>query len=204
MLHAYPLSAIAAQPSVLAGSREQVTRAPDVATPAIGRRALPPRSSGDGDCISPLTGVTLVWRDGVREDWLKFGRPVSERIVSRSRRIESYAAGQVFALVRWASNDFGTIRSTLAVVRAVAAAEPCTTVAQVDPGGELLLFARGWSKVAQVFRLIDAIEASGIDPCEVAPEHWRHVQNRLAGRERPASYTPAQHRAWLLRKALGA
>lgn len=165
---------------------------------------MPASSSGARDALSPLAHVTLVWLEGVREDWLKFGRPVAERIVSRSRRIESYAAGQVFALVRWVSNDFGTIRSTLTVVRAVAAGQPFTSVAQVDPGGELLLSVRGWSKVAQILRLIDAIEASGIDPCEVAPEHWRHVHNRLAGRERPAPYTPAQHRAWLLRKALGA
>lgn len=150
----------------------------------------------------PLTEVTLFWRAGVCEDWLKFGRPIAERLVDRRRRIESYAAGQLFALVRWASNDFGTARSTIAVVRAVAPSERCTAVAQVDPGGELLLFVRGWPRVARVFGVIDAVEASGIDPCDVAPEHWRHVHNRLAGRERPRPYTPSQHRAWLLRKAL--
>src|SRR3546814_7712409 len=59
-----------------------------------------------------LTHVTLVWREGQHEDWIKFGRHVAERIVSRSERIESYMAGQVFALCRWASNDYGTVRST--------------------------------------------------------------------------------------------
>ncbi|MBN8500181.1 MAG: DUF2840 domain-containing protein [Sphingomonadales bacterium] len=144
----------------------------------------------------------MVWREGQREDWLKFGKPVAEKIVSRSERVESYAAGQVFALVRWASNDYGTIRSTLDVVRAVGSDEPCTPIVQVDPGGEPLLSVHGWPKVAQVFRLIDAIEAAGIDPCEVAPDHWRHVHNRMAGREAPRDYSPARHRAWLQRKAL--
>src|SRR3546814_4534611 len=111
-----------------------------------------------------LTHGTLVWREGQHEDWIKFGRPVAERIVSRSERIESYMAGQVFALVRWASNDYGTVRSTLDIVQAVSSGEHCATVPQVDPGGELLLSVHGWPKVAQVFRLIDAIEASGIDP----------------------------------------
>jgi hypothetical protein len=106
-----------------------------------------------------LTHVTLFWRKGKREDWLKFGKPVADRIVSRSERIESYAAGQVFGLVRWASNDYGTIRSTLDIVRAVDGHEPCTPVPQVDPGGDVLLSVHGWPKVAQVFRLIDAIEA---------------------------------------------
>lgn len=149
-----------------------------------------------------LTHVTLFWREGEREDWLKFGKPVADRIVSRSQRTESYAADQVFALVRWASNDYGTVRSTLDIVRTVDAGEPCTQVQQVDPGGEVLLSVHGWPKVAQVFRLIDAIEVSGIDPCDVAPDHWRHIHNRMAGREIPRNYSPARHRAWLQRKAL--
>ncbi|MDE2570147.1 MAG: DUF2840 domain-containing protein [Sphingomonadales bacterium] len=151
---------------------------------------------------SKLTHVTLIWREGSHEDWLKFGKPVATKIVDRRQRVESYAAGQVFALVRWAANEYGTIRSTLDIVRAVGVGEPSTPVVQVDPGGELLLSVHGWPKVAQVFRLIDAIEASGIDPCEVAPDHWRHVHNRLAGREAPRGYSLARHRAWLQRKAL--
>ncbi|HQV03482.1 MULTISPECIES: DUF2840 domain-containing protein [unclassified Novosphingobium] len=149
-----------------------------------------------------LTHVTLVWREGEREDWLKFGKPVAERIVDRRQRVESYASDQVFGLVRWAANDYGTIRSALDVVRAVGAHESCTPIAQVDPGGDLLLSVRGWPKVNQVFCLIDAIEASGIDPCEVAPDHWRHIHNRMAGRERPRDYSLARHRAWLQRKVL--
>jgi hypothetical protein len=160
-----------------------------------------PAATGPSDGAS-LTHVTLFWREGKHEDWLKFGKPVAERIVSRSQRIESYAPGQVFALVRWASNDYGTIRSSLDIVRAVDANEIATPVPQIDPGGELLLSIHGWTKVAQIFRLIDAIEASGIDPCEVAPDHWRHVHNRMAAREAPRDYTPARHRAWLQRKAL--
>jgi hypothetical protein len=165
---------------------------------------VPPRRShgaalGDG---SQLTDVTLIWREGQREDWLKFGKPVAERIIDRRQRIESYAADQVFGLVRWASNEYGTIRSTLDIVRAVDGHEPYIQVPQVNPGGDRLLSVQGWPKVAQVFRLIDAIEASGIDPCDVAPDHWRHIHNRMAGRESPRSYSLSRHRAWLQRKAL--
>jgi Protein of unknown function (DUF2840) len=156
-------------------------------------------AAGEG---SQLTHVTLFWRKGKREDWLKFGKPVAERIVSRSQRIESYAPGQVFGLVRWVSNDYGTIRSSLDIVRAVGAGEPVTPIALVDPGGDVLLSVHGWPKVAQVFRLIDAIEADGIDPCEVAPDHWRHIHNRMAARDMPRDYSPTRHRAWLQRKAL--
>jgi hypothetical protein len=156
-------------------------------------------ATGDG---SPLTHVTLFWRKGEREDWLKFGKPVAERIVSRSERVESYAPGQMFGLVRWASSEYGTIRSSFDIVRAVGAGEPVTPIALVDPGGEVLLSVHGWPKVARLFRLIDAIEADGIDPCEVAPDHWQHIHNRMAAREAPRDYTPARHRVWLQRKAL--
>lgn len=164
----------------------------------------PPRGPAEtrADDSPPLTHVTLFWREGKREDWLKFGKPIADRIISRSERIESYAPGQVFGLVRWASNEYGTIRSTLDIVRAVEPHEPVTPVTQVEPGGEVLLTVHGWPKVAQVFRLIDAIEASGIDPTEVAPDHWRHIHNRMAAREVPRAYAPARHRAWLQRKDL--
>ena len=156
-------------------------------------------TQGDG---AQLTHVTLVWREGEREDCLRFGKPVASRILDRRQRTESYAAGQLFGLVRWASNAYGTLRSSLDIVRAVGADEPVTPVPQIDPGGELLLHVHGWPKVARVFRLIDAIEASAIDPCEIAPDHWRHIHNRLAARETPRCYSPARHDAWLRRRDL--
>jgi hypothetical protein len=151
-----------------------------------------------------LTQVELHWYEKQREDWLKFGKPVASRIIDRHARIESYAPGQVFALVRWASNEHGTIRSSLDIVRAVREGEPFTTLAQVDPGGDILLAVSGWPKVAQVFRLIDAIEAVDIDPCEVAPDHWQHVHNRLAIAAKPRAYTPERHQAWLARQRVSA
>jgi hypothetical protein len=146
-----------------------------------------------------LTHVEIHWHKGNSEDWFKFGKPAASRIVDRHVRIESYAPEQVFALVRWAANEHGTIRSSLDIVRAVARGEAYTTLAQVDPGGEILLAVSGWPKVAQVFRQIDAIEASGIDPCDVAPDYWRHVHNRLAIAAKPRTYTSERHLAWLAR-----
>jgi hypothetical protein len=32
---------------------------------------------------------------------------------------------------------------------------------------------------------IDIVEALGIDPADAAPEHWRHVHNRLFVDEKP-------------------
>jgi len=143
-----------------------------------------------------------VWQEGVHEDWLRFGHPVAERIVDRRTRIESYAPGQLFALVRWAANDYGTVRSTLDIVRAVGRADAFSTVPQVDPGGELLLSVRGWPRARRVLALIDAVEAAGTDACEAAPDYWRHVYNRLAAGLEPRAYAPGRHRVWLRRRKL--
>jgi hypothetical protein len=36
----------------------------------------------------------------------------------------------------------------------------------------------------------------------VAPEHWRHVHNRLIAGHEPRTYTPEQHAAWLQRRRI--
>ncbi len=168
-----------------------------------GGGSAPPAACGGAHRDDPqLTHVTLVWREGIREEWLRFGKPVAERIVDRRTRIESYAPGQIFALVRWAANDYGTVRSTLDIVRAVGRNEAYTTVPQIDPGGELLLSVRGWTRVRRVLALIDAVEAAATDPCEAAPDYWRHVHNRLAAGLPPRGYAPARHRVWLRRRKL--
>lgn len=150
----------------------------------------------------PLTHVTLVWDEGRREEWLRLGRPAAHRIIDRRTRVESYAPGGVFALVRWAGNAFGTVRSRLEVMRAVGAGEAFTAVPQVDPGAEILLSVRGWPKVRRVLGLIDRVEQGGFDPCAAAPEYWRHVHNRTAAGMAPRSYSGTRHAAWMQRREL--
>ena len=147
-----------------------------------------------------LTHVELVWREKQIEHWIRFGRDVEERILDRRRRILSFPVGAVFAFVRWAANDFGTVVSRIDIVRAVSTDEPYQTLPFVRPGGEILLKINGWPSVEQVLLLIDAIEALGIDPADAAPDYWRHVHNRLTAGDTPRRYTREQHRAWLLRR----
>jgi len=144
---------------------------------AMASKAAP---AGAGD--DPLTHVTLSWPQGQRSHWLRFGKPVATRCCAGGRRIESYAPGQVFALVRWAGHDHGTALSHLAIVRAMPRGSPVARLAAVDPGGEILLSVQGWRRVARVFAVIAAIEALGLAPQEVAPDHWRQIHDRLAAR----------------------
>jgi len=149
-----------------------------------------------------LTHVELTHIEKRIENWIRFGREAHEQVLDRRRRLFSYRPGSIFAFVRWASNDFGTIISRIDIVRAVAPGEAYQTLPFVRPGGEILLKIEGWPKVEQVLRHIDAVEALGIDACDVAPDHWRHVGNRIGAGHEPRAYTLARHQAWLKRREI--
>jgi hypothetical protein len=70
----------------------------------------------------------------------------------------------------------------------------------VRPGGESLLCISGWPKVEKVLQAIDVVEALEIDPAHAAPEHWRHIHNRVSVGEKPRPYTRTRHQAWLHRR----
>ena len=149
-----------------------------------------------------LTDVELLHLAGRMERWIRFGKPVVERVVDRRRRVVSFAPGAVFALVRWQAGEHGTAVSRIDILRAVKPGEPFTTAPFVAPGGELLLHVQGWPKVRKVLGAIDAVEALRIDPRSVSPDHWRCVQNRLAAGEEPRPYDQIRHRAWLIRREI--
>jgi hypothetical protein len=149
-----------------------------------------------------LTHVELTWIEKKIEHWIRFGRIVEEKRLDRRRRIVSIAPDTTFAFVRWASDDFGTIISRVDIVRTVPAGQPYQTLPFVRPGGEILLRMDGWPKVERVLQAIDVIEALNIHPNDVAPDHWRHIHNRLSAGYEPRSYTFEQHDAWLQRRSI--
>jgi len=149
-----------------------------------------------------LTRVELTWLERRIEYWIRFGHETGETIVDRRRRMRRFAPNSIFALVRWASNDFGTVISRVDIVRAVDNGAPYQTLPFVRPGGDILLHISGWPKVERVLQVIDAVEAIGVDPAEAAPDHWRCLHNRLVAGEPPRLYSREQHRAWLLRRRM--
>src|ERR1700736_4603052 len=155
------------------------------------------------ECASDdLTHVELIWLEKRIEHWIRFGHDVAEQILDRRRRILSFAPNSTFAYVRWAANDYGTVVSRIDILRAISPGEAFSTVAYVRPGGEILLRLSGWPKVERVLQAIEVVEALGIDPADAAPEHWRHVHNRLSVNERPHRYSRSQHQAWLKRRRI--
>jgi hypothetical protein len=150
--------------------------------------------------MSELTRVNLLWLKNRIENRIRFGRIAEEHRIDRQRRVVSFAPDSIFAFVRWASNDFGTVVSRIDILRAVGPGERYSTVPCVRPGGESLLRLAGWPKVEKVLQAIDAVEALGIDPADAAPEHWRHIHNRLSAGEQPRPYTRSRHQDWLRRQ----
>lgn len=161
--------------------------------------APPSRPSGRPD-PADLTRVELTWVERQIENWIRFGRVVEDTILDRRRRVVGFAPGSLFAFVRWSANDYGTVSSRIDIVRAVVPGAAYTTLPFVRPGGEILLHMNGWPKVEKVLQAIDAVEATGIDPADAAPDHWRHVHTRLTAGHQPRLYTNERHQAWLKRR----
>lgn len=153
---------------------------------------------------SHLTVVDLVWIEKQIEHWIRFGPIAAEQMQDRRRRRVGFAPGAVFAFVRWRTNAVGTIVSRIDILRAVAPGCACSTVPGVTPGGESLLRISGWPRVRRALVAIDAVEALGLDPAQAAPDHWRHLHNRLLSRTPARPYDRRRHRAWRLRQALDA
>jgi hypothetical protein len=151
-----------------------------------------------------FTQVELMWLHGRVEHLLRFGRPVEERPLDQHQRALFFAPGSIFAIVRWAATGFGAPVSRIDILRAVGSGERCSTVPHVRPGAEILLRQSGWPKVERGLQAIDAVEALGIDLVDAAPDHWRHVHNRLTAGFEPRAYTRDRHAVWLRRRRIDA
>ena len=148
------------------------------------------------------TLVELTFEKRKVEHWIRFGRKSYEQILDRRRSVVGFAPDSIFAFVRWAAGEHGTIISRIDIVRAIGRGEPFQTLPFVRPGGDILLRLDTWQKVEKALQAIDAVEALGLDPADVSPDHWRHVHNRLTANLEPQTYTPERHAAWLCRRRI--
>ncbi len=146
---------------------------------------------------SGLTDVELTWIEGRLEQQLRFGRVAAERSGGPHKRIASFRPGATFGLIGCTADDLGCVFWSLAIVRAVAPGAPFSTHPAVRPGGEILLSLSDLEPIRAVCREIDMIEASGVDACDVSPDHWRHIGQRLAAALPFRSYSAERHAAWL-------
>ena len=72
------------------------------------------------DGPAPLTTlVELTFVKRKVEHWIRFGRKSYEQIIDRRRSVVGFAPGTVFAFVRWAKGEHGTVVSRIDIVRAI-------------------------------------------------------------------------------------
>ena len=155
------------------------------------------------DGPAPFTTlVELTFEKRRIEHWIRFGHKSYEQILDRRRSIVGFAPGSLFAFVRWATGEHGTVVSRIDIVRAIRRGEPFQTLPFVRPGGDILLRLDGWPKVQRALAAIDGVEALSVDPADASPDHWRHVHNRLSAGLEPNAYTPERHAAWIGRRRI--
>ena len=94
--------------------------------------------------LNDVTQVELLWIKKRVENRIRFCHIIHQIILDGRRRRVSFAPGSIFAFVRWASNEYGTVVSRIHILRAVAPGERYSTVPFVQPGGEILLNLVRW------------------------------------------------------------
>lgn len=167
------------------------------------RRIFPGARGRDlADAPPSTTLVELTFHKQKIEHWIRFGRRSYEQILDRRRSVVGFTPGSIFAFVRWAGNEHGTIISRIDIVRAVEVGEGYQTLPFVRPGGDILLRLGSWRQVQRALAAIDAVETLGIDPVDVSPDYWRHVHNRLTANLEPSVYTPEHHASWISRRRI--
>ncbi len=148
------------------------------------------------------TRVALIFIPERINVWLRFGHPVSDRIVDRVRRVQEFAPRALFCRVRWEANRYGTVLWQLVVLQANAGGDPIEHVTGVLPGATILLEAAGSPQVQRALQVIDSIEALSLDPATVSPAYWRTVHQRLSARAVIPPYTRERHAAQQFRRSL--
>ena len=169
-------------------------------------RALPPQGAAwpSPGPRGSLTEVELTSIEGCLEQWIGFGRIAATLMRGRSTSVAAFRPGATFAFVRWTSNDYGIVHSSIAIVTEVAADQPYAPLSFIRPGGYILLRFDEWPNVQLVLEAIDAIDTVGIDPCDAAPDHWRQVGNCIAAGLPFRPYGADRHAVWLRRRASAA
>lgn len=155
---------------------------------------------GAGLPASGLADVELTWIEGRLEQKLRFGRVAAERSAGPHKRIASFRPGATFALLGCTVPDLGRVSWSLAVVTAVEPGVRYQAHPGIAPGGDILLVVDAIEPIRAICREIDMIEALGIDPCDVPPDHWRHIAVSLAAALPFRAYGADRHAAWLRRR----
>jgi len=175
--------------------------------------SVPPRADGRQDARSARPAIpsnatrqsdgdsqrlNSIGKRGASSAGSGSAKSIRSALSTRRRRIVSFSPGSIFAFVRWAANEHGTIASRIDILRAADPDKPISTVPGVRPGGRSCSGSRAGPRSTRV------------ESDRRRRGHWRrsegcvagslsHVHNRISAGEIPRAYNRDHHYAWLLR-----
>lgn len=128
---------------------------------------------------STFLGIQLHSGRNSRELWIRFGRPAF-RIRNRAEPLtECYAPGQILGFAQSMTKALGSAPPNFNVVQACHAGATGPALADLQSAAVILLSVSGWRRVRHVLGLIDALEALGIDPCDLSSDFWGEIDRLI-------------------------
>lgn len=125
-----------------------------------------------------LTAVIVSYRKNRRNHRIVFGTPVTEIRRGWRRKIAVFAPGAVFAYERWRGDAYGTQDWRLFICEAKKSGA-VARIPGVLPGADILLAAKGKTRVKRVFAGMDAMRGA-FGPIEtIPPWRWRRLHNDI-------------------------
>lgn len=149
-----------------------------------------------------LTRVHLHYGRDKFNYYIRFGTPKYRDEYNAREAYEYYVPGAIFGYIRWKTNDYGTESWHFFVLLSGDKSGNICSVPGIAPGAEVLVQVYGKTRVQRLFKIIDDIEHADIDPSDVAPCYWVQTNARIHSSLASLPYTPEQHHAWLLERAV--
>ena len=125
-----------------------------------------------------LTAVIVSSRKNRKNHRIVFGEPQMEVRRGWRRKIAAFAPGAVFSYERWRGDQYGT-QDWLLFICEAAAAGAIVKIPGVLPGADILLAAKGKTRVKRVFAAMDQM-CGAFGPLEqIPPWRWRRLHNEI-------------------------
>lgn len=150
--------------------------------------------------IENLTRVHIHYEGNKFNYYTRFGNAKHRDKISAKEAFEYYSKGEIFGYIRWEANEYGTQSWRFFVLQAADITSKVYKIDGVNPGAKVLADVSGKDRIYRFFNVLDQVEASGIDPCDVAPWYWEQINARINSSLSPIPYKQEQHNAWLLER----
>lgn len=125
-----------------------------------------------------LTAVILSYRKNRHNHRLLFGTPHLRLRRGWRREVAAFAPGDVFGYERWQADKYGTQDWSIRVCRA-SGSGPVSAMPGINPGAEILLEARGKTRVKRCFAALDSLKDNSIELASWPEYQWRILHNDL-------------------------